>query len=85
MQKPRRQRLRAQLAQRLHPDHLVAFWDVDLDILINIRCVNLDALARVSAEDLRNAGLPITLIRILQFAGLIGKHHSRTSGRGSVK
>ncbi len=80
MQKSRRQRLRAQLAQRLHPDFVVAFWDVDLDILINIRCVNLNALARVSAEDLSNAGLPGGLIDVLQFAGLIGKHHSRTSG-----
>ncbi len=76
----RRACLRAELAQELHSNYLIAFDNEELDKLIKIKCFNLDILAFASAEDLSDAGLATVLIRILQVTGLIGKHHNQTPG-----
>lgn len=76
-----RKSLREQLARRLSRGHLAPFKDVDLDILVNLRCTNLSMLSVAYAEKLSNAGLPTALIDVLQDAGLMGKHHSPTPDR----
>lgn len=81
MEESARERLKAELGQKLDARLLVAFEDKDLDTLINMKCVNLDILSYLSAEELFCAGLPITLIRILEYTNLIGEDHSLRGGR----
>lgn len=78
MQASPRKCLRAELAQKLHPDALAAYKDIHLDKLIDNGWINLTILASASAADLSNVGLPIALVRVLQVAGLVGKHHHQT-------
>ncbi len=71
-----RERLKAELEQKLGPRLLVAFEGKGLDTLISLKCFNLDMLSRLSPGDLKSAGLPAMLIGILEETNLIGEEHS---------
>ena len=61
------------LATKLNHDQLANFRDDDLQLLVKRRYANLAALEAAREEDLREAGLEIALIRILQQAGVVGE------------
>ncbi len=53
---------------------LLGVEDGHFDTLIGLGCTNLIILAAMPAQDLRNAGIPLALVRVLECYGLIGEH-----------